>query len=97
MEAMYIDALKFTDYVMANYVKGAENGVNMYIAYYESQRKGESVHSPKGCLPGGGWVIKEFDQKVVDGVTVTPADAEATVDDGFGGRNGLIWVASEGP
>jgi len=71
MERIYIDALKFTDYVMANYVKGAENGVNLYIAYYESQRKGESVHSPKGCLPGGGWVIKEFDQKAVDGVTVS--------------------------
>lgn len=71
MERIYIDALKFTDYVMASYVKGAENGVNLYIAYYESQRKGESVHSPKGCLPGGGWVIKEFDQKAVDGVTVS--------------------------
>ncbi|MCG3203036.1 MAG: hypothetical protein NFCOHLIN_02953 [Gammaproteobacteria bacterium] len=71
MERIYIDALKFTDYVMASYVKGGENGVNLYVAYYESQRKGESVHSPKSCLPGGGWVIKEFDQKTVDGVTVS--------------------------
>jgi len=34
---------------------------------------------------------------LVDGKIVTPADAEATVDDGFGGRNGLIWVAPESP
>jgi EpsI family protein len=29
------------------------------VAYYESQRKGESIHSPETCLPGGGW---EFQQ-----------------------------------
>ncbi len=34
---------------------------------------------------------------VVDGRTVAPTDAEATVDDGFGGKNGLIWVDSEDP
>lgn len=34
---------------------------------------------------------------LVDGKTVAPADAEALVDDGFGGRNGLIWVQSESP
>lgn len=33
---------------------------------------------------------------LVDGTTVTPADADATVDDGFGGQNGLIWVAPSG-
>ena len=30
---------------------------------------------------------------LVDGAAVTPADAEATVDDGLGGRNGLVQVA----
>ena len=34
---------------------------------------------------------------LVDGEAVTPADADATVDDGFGGRNGLIQVAPAGP
>jgi EpsI family protein len=29
------------------------------VAYYESQRKGESIHSPATCLPGSGWT---FDQ-----------------------------------
>jgi hypothetical protein len=29
---------------------------------------------------------------VVDGVFVTPPDAEITVDDGFGGQNGWIEV-----
>jgi hypothetical protein len=34
---------------------------------------------------------------VVDGVTVVPADAEITVDDGFGGRSGLVRVEPGGP
>ena len=36
--------------------------VNLYVAYYRSQRNGLSVHSPRLCLPGGGWQIKKFDQ-----------------------------------
>lgn len=27
----------------------------LYIGYYRSQRTGDTIHSPKNCLPGGGW------------------------------------------
>ena len=34
--------------------------VNLWIAYYESQKKaGGFVHSPKGCLTASGWKIEE--------------------------------------
>lgn len=39
-------------------------------------------------LPAGTWAYAF----VVDGAWVTPPDAEATEDDGFGGRNGLLIV-----
>ncbi|MEJ1746588.1 EpsI family protein, partial [Escherichia coli] len=39
--------------------------VELYVAYYDSQRKGASVHSPKACLPGGGWQMDEFGQHTV--------------------------------
>ena len=42
--------------------------MNLYVAYYESQRAGGSVHSPKSCIPGGGWVIESIDQVSVDGL-----------------------------
>jgi hypothetical protein len=29
----------------------------LYAANYQSQRKGQSAHSPQSCLPGGGWEI----------------------------------------
>jgi EpsI family protein len=27
----------------------------LYVGYYQSQRTGETIHSPKNCLPGSGW------------------------------------------
>jgi EpsI family protein len=30
-------------------------GVDLYIAYFPTQRSGDTIHSPKNCLPGAGW------------------------------------------
>jgi len=61
LEKQYIDALRFDDYVLADYRFGNGQPVNLYAAYYRSQRKGQSAHSPQSCLPGGGWEISSFD------------------------------------
>jgi EpsI family protein len=29
----------------------------LFVAYFRSQRTGAQIHSPKNCLPGGGWNI----------------------------------------
>jgi EpsI family protein len=50
-----LDSLKLTDYVMRGYVDAAGRGLNLYIAYWDTQRKGAVIHSPKNCLPGAGW------------------------------------------
>lgn len=34
--------------------------VDLFIAYYGQQRSGESMHSPKHCLPGAGWEIWDY-------------------------------------
>jgi len=63
MEQVYLNQLKLDDYLMANYARpGEPGGVELYVAYYASQRKGSSVHSPKACLPGGGWEIVNFEK-----------------------------------
>jgi len=53
-------ALAVSDYLLADYKQPATPPVNFYIAYYESQRKGVSPHSPRVCIPGGGWQINKF-------------------------------------
>lgn len=50
-----IDSLDLSDYTMMDYHQADGRTVNFYIAYYQSQSKGESIHSPETCLPGSGW------------------------------------------
>jgi exosortase D (VPLPA-CTERM-specific) len=60
LEKQYIDALRFDDYVLADFRFDDGQPVNLYAAYYQSQRKGQSAHSPQSCLPGGGWEISSI-------------------------------------
>jgi EpsI family protein len=59
MDQQFIDALKFSDYISANFYNRQGKTVNLYVAYYEDQRKGESIHSPESCLPSSGWNFRE--------------------------------------
>lgn len=68
MDRIYVDTLHLDDYLLASYVNSRQQAVNLYVAYYASQSKGASIHSPRACLPGGGWEMKSLTQRVVDGV-----------------------------
>jgi exosortase D (VPLPA-CTERM-specific) len=76
LEAIYLDTLRLDDYVLADYVdqsagdsaQSVATPVNLYVAYYASQRSGQSAHSPRSCLPGGGWSIVDFGQHELPGV-----------------------------
>jgi len=70
LEGIYIDQLKLDDYLLADYVNDSGRHLNLYMAYYNSQRKGEAVHSPRSCLPGGGWQMRDFDQRDLPGVRI---------------------------
>jgi exosortase D (VPLPA-CTERM-specific) len=59
MEQKFIDELDLSDYAIMDYRNESGKDVNFYVAYYESQRKGESIHSPETCLPGSGWVFNQ--------------------------------------
>ena len=64
MERKYQEALKLDDYFLANYRDRITGDVvNYYVAYYASQSKGRSIHSPRSCLPGGGWVVTNLPKK----------------------------------
>jgi exosortase D (VPLPA-CTERM-specific) len=70
IEPPVLRTLKLTDYALMDFVSSSRSGgVNFYVAYYESQRKGEAVHSPRSCIPGDGWQIEGLSRVAVDGVT----------------------------
>jgi exosortase D (VPLPA-CTERM-specific) len=54
--------IKVDDYILSDYSRANGDAVNLYVAYYASQRSGESPHSPTVCIPGGGWVITKVQE-----------------------------------
>jgi len=54
--------LGLTDYILSDYAKKDGRAVNLYVAYYASQRNGLSPHSPSVCIPGNGWQIVNLDR-----------------------------------
>jgi len=36
--------------------------IGLFIAYFPSQRAGDTIHSPRHCLPGAGWTPIRSDQ-----------------------------------
>ena len=50
-----LEILKPSDYLNRVYYEPGAGQVGLYIAYFETQRTGATIHSPKNCLPGSGW------------------------------------------
>lgn len=48
------DVLKADDLMSRVYADGPTKA-ELFIAYFKTQRQGQSPHSPKNCLPGSGW------------------------------------------
>jgi EpsI family protein len=112
MSAEVLDLLKLSDYVMRAYVPAAERGaagafegqtrqaaapVWLYIGYYGSQRTGATYHSPKNCLPGGGWVFKSS-EPVTGVIPGRPSAAvnRVVIEKGFGRQLILYWYQDRG-
>jgi exosortase D (VPLPA-CTERM-specific) len=69
VDAVQLAELKADDTLLAAYRNPAETGeVSLWVAYYASQRRGRSVHSPRTCLPGGGWRMDSLEEFVLSDV-----------------------------
>jgi EpsI family protein len=42
-------------FLLRDYDRASTPPVTLFLAYYPSQRAGDTMHSPKNCLPGSGW------------------------------------------
>ena len=51
------DTVGVDDSFLCNYQTSKGSQVQLYIGFYQSQREGDLIHSPKNCMPGGGWNI----------------------------------------
>jgi exosortase D (VPLPA-CTERM-specific) len=97
LDRVYIDELKFDDYLLADFrVDGKRSPVNLYVAYYDSQRKGESAHSPRSCIPGGGWDITSFSSsRLAVGDSQLPFN-RVVIENGTNRQVVYYWFAQRG-
>jgi len=56
MEPEIKNVLRADDYITRTYAESPARWANLFVAYFQSQRAGQTPHSPKNCLPGAGWI-----------------------------------------
>lgn len=69
-----LDVLGPGEFLSRIYVAPDRSAVDFFIAYFPSQRTGDTIHSPKNCLPGSGWSPTEVGHLRIrrpDGTPVT--------------------------
>lgn len=63
-------SLKLADHLVALYRRPADRSpVSLWVAWYDYQVHGASVHSPLACLPGAGWrveALSAYDVPAID-------------------------------
>lgn len=55
LQDQIVQSVGVSDYTNRVYVETANAPLSVYIGYYSTQRTGDTIHSPKNCLPGSGW------------------------------------------
>jgi EpsI family protein len=54
-----LDVLGAGDFLSRIYSQaGQSHKIGLFIGYFPTQRTGVTIHSPKNCLPGAGWVFE---------------------------------------
>ncbi len=53
-----LDILGAGEFLLRDYTNESEPQptIGLFLAYFRSQRAGDTIHSPNHCLPGAGWV-----------------------------------------
>lgn len=56
LDASTLRVLGVDEYISRIYALDGEPVLSFYVGYYDSQRQGDTIHSPLNCLPGAGWM-----------------------------------------
>lgn len=91
-----VAVLRADDYVWRNYVRPARDEADLYVGYYESQRQGDTVHSPMNCLPAAGWQLLTMDRASIDTGGRSVIVNRDTIQKGLDRRVVFYWYQSHG-
>jgi EpsI family protein len=98
MDNDVMETLRADDYLNRDYIDSAGRHVNLFVAFFKSQRAGQTPHSPKNCLPGAGWIWSVSDIMPLSlAGRVTPAEVNRyIVSKGDDKAAVLYWYQSHG-
>lgn len=93
------DLLGVDDSFLATYRHPSGKTVQLYIGFYQSQREGDIIHSPRNCMPGAGWKITRTDYRNIARPYAEEPSAkviEMTLSNGRFKQAMLYWFHSRG-
>jgi len=91
IDANTADVLKADQTLMRKYVDGNGNSIWLFIGYFKDQKYGSQIHSPKHCLPGGGWKIRQKEKIQLSNETVNNFELISN----FGKSKMIYWFETQ--
>jgi EpsI family protein len=85
------------DFLSRVYLQPGQPSLGFFLAYFPSQQTGDTIHSPKNCLPGAGWMPVESSRiwlPASDGKTI-PAN-RYIIQNGTERQIVLYWYLAHG-
>jgi EpsI family protein len=77
--------------------RGDSQPIGLYIAYFPTQRTGQSIHSPQNCLPGAGWTfLSSGVTELTDATGKHYRVGEYLITDGTSTQEALYWYQLHG-
>jgi EpsI family protein len=93
-----LDVLGAGDFLSRVYSLNAQTApIGLFIGYFPTQRTGQSIHSPKHCLPGAGWVFESSDYVTLTDVNGKPHHVgEYIISNGAARQFVIYWYQAHG-
>jgi EpsI family protein len=96
IDPVVVAELGTDEYVSRTYARSSVQA-DLFIGYYESQRQGDTIHSPLNCLPGTGWTLADLNRATIsDGAGSTMIVNRGTIERSNDRRVMYYWYQSHG-
>jgi EpsI family protein len=100
IDTQTLRVLGVDDYVNRFY-SSEKGSVTVYAGFYQSQRQGNTIHSPLNCLPGAGWnpMARSYLHLPVHSNSASPQDIQINrilIEKGLDKQIVLYWYQAHG-
>jgi exosortase D (VPLPA-CTERM-specific) len=99
IDKVFLDKLDLSEYMVADYENSKGKRISFYVAYYESQVEGKSIHSPETCLPASGWNFKQYSPVSISAIPDMPGKmkiSRALLEYGESRQIAYFWFSQRG-